>query len=69
MGGPRHKVAVVLGYGLHVVKAPPPHLGMRQRVALHLEQHDMEEAVPILIDRRDVKGGVMLGPEELGKAG
>jgi hypothetical protein len=68
-GGPRHKVAVVLGLGLHVVKAPPPHLGVRRRVAIHLERHDAEESVPVLVDRRDVKGGVVLGPEESGEAG
>jgi hypothetical protein len=68
-GGPRHKVTVVLGLGLHVVEAPPPHLGVHQRVAIHLEQNDAEESVPVLVDRHDVKGGVVLGPEESGKAG
>ncbi len=60
---------VVLGLGLHVVEAPPPHLGVHQRVIVHLEQHDTEEAVPVLVGRRDIKGGVVLGPEGLGKAG
>ncbi len=59
----------MLGLGLHVVEAPPPHLGVRRRVTIHLEQHDAEELVPVLFDRRDVKGGVMLGPEESGEAG
>ncbi len=59
----------MLGLGLHVVEAPPPHLSVRQRVAVHLEQHDAEEAVPVLIDHRNIKGGVVLGPEESGKAG
>ncbi len=68
-GGPRYKVAVVLGLGLHVVEAPPPHLGMRQRVTIHLERHDAEEAVPVLVDRCNVEGGVVLGPEESGEAG
>jgi hypothetical protein len=48
---------LVLGLGLHVVEAPPPYLGVRRRVAVHLEQHDAEEAVPVLFDRHDVKGG------------
>jgi hypothetical protein len=42
---------------------------MRRRVAIHLERHDVEESVPVLVDRRDVKGGVVLGPEESGEAG
>jgi hypothetical protein len=68
-GGPCHKVAVVLSLGLHVVEAPPPHLGLRRRVAIHLERHDAEEAVPVLVDRCGIEGGVVLGPEELGKVG
>ncbi len=59
----------MLGLGLHVVKASPPHLGVRRRVAIHLERHNAEESVPALVDRPDVKGGVVLGPEESGKAG
>jgi hypothetical protein len=59
----------VLGHGLHVVEAPPPHLGVRQRVAIHLKRHDAEESVPVLVDCRNVKGGVVLGPEESGEAG
>jgi hypothetical protein len=58
----------VLGLGLHVVEAPPPHLGVRRCIAIHLERHDAEESVPVLVDRRDVKG-VVLGPEESGEAG
>jgi hypothetical protein len=42
---------------------------VRRHVAIHLEQHDTEESFPILVDRRDVKGGVVLRPEESGKAG
>jgi hypothetical protein len=59
----------VLGLGLHVVEAPPPHLGVHQRVTIHLERHDAEESVPVLVDHRDVKGGVVLGPEESGETG
>jgi hypothetical protein len=68
-GGPHHKVAVVLSLGLHVVEATPPHLGMCRRIAVHLEQNDAEEAISVLVDRCDVKGGVVLGPEESGEAG
>ena len=60
---------VVLGLGLHVVEAPPPHLGVLRRIAIHLERHDAEESVPVLVDRHNVKGGVVLGPEESGEAG
>ncbi len=56
-GGPRHKIVVVLGLGLHVVEAPPPHLGVRRCVAIHLERHDAEESVPILVNHSNVKGG------------
>jgi hypothetical protein len=44
-------------HSLHVVEAPPPHLGMRRRIAVHLEQHDAEEAVPVLANHRNVEGG------------
>ncbi len=58
----------MLSLGLHVVKAPPPQLGMHRRVAVHLKQHNAEEVVPVLVNRRNVEGGVVLGPEESGKA-
>ncbi len=59
----------MLGHGLHVVEAPPPHLDVRRCIVVHLEQHNVEEAVPVLVDCRDIKGGVVLGPEESGEAG
>jgi hypothetical protein len=42
---------------------------VHRRIAIHLERHDVEESVPVLVDRHDVKGGVVLGPEESGKEG
>jgi hypothetical protein len=65
---PRHKVAVVLV--LHVVEAAPPHLGVGQRIAVHLEQHCAEEAVPIprQLPQHQGGGGVV-GPQESCKAG